>query len=93
MDRREFITDAVSTMAGFRLVSSLVTHGQMAAAPNWYREVTRKIHFDMHTPGHVENVGGDFDPQTFARAVKETGAEAVSYFSRCTYGGHTTQRA
>jgi len=86
MDRREFITDAVSTMAGLRLVSSLVTHGQMAAVPNWYREVTRKIHFDMHTPGQVENVGGDFDPQTFARAVKETGAEAVSYFSRCTYG-------
>jgi hypothetical protein len=86
MDRREFIRDTVSTMAVFRLASSLVSHAEAAAAPNWYREVTRKIHFDMHTPGDVENVGRDFDPQAFAQAVKETGAEAVSYFSCCTYG-------
>jgi hypothetical protein len=46
----------------------------------------RKIHFDMHTPAQVENVGRDFDPQAFAIALKAAGAEAVSFFSHCTYG-------
>ena len=53
---------------------------------NWYRQVMRKIHFDMHTPENVENVGQNFDPQAFADAIKETGAEAVCYFARCAYG-------
>jgi len=85
MNRREFIRDTVGTMAAFGLGSSLESHAE-APAPNWYRDVTRKTHFDMHTPAQVENVGRDFDPQTFAQALKETGAEAVSYFSRRTYG-------
>ena len=85
MNRRKFIKHTVGTMAALRLRSSLVSHAEVETQ-NWYRDVTRKIHFDMHTPGQVENVGRDFDPQAFARAVKEAGAEAVSYFSRCAYG-------
>ncbi|MBT3375013.1 MAG: hypothetical protein HN742_23800 [Lentisphaerae bacterium] len=54
--------------------------------PNWYRDTTCKIHFDMHTPEHIHDVGRDFDPQAFARAVKATGAEAVCFFARCAYG-------
>lgn len=53
---------------------------------NWYRQIIRKIHFDMHTPGSVEAVGRDFDPIAFAHAIKEAGAEAVCFFARCGYG-------
>ncbi len=53
---------------------------------NWYKQVIRKIHFDMHTPESVENVGKDFDPQAFANAIKSAGASAVCYFARCAYG-------
>ena len=53
---------------------------------NWYSSTFNKIHFDMHTPESVQNVGRDFDPDAFARSVKEAGAEAVCFFSRCAYG-------
>ncbi|HGJ65951.1 TPA: hypothetical protein ENS27_11265, partial [bacterium] len=53
---------------------------------NWYSQTMRKIHFDMHTPENVENVGKDFDPQAFASAIKKTGAQAVCFFARCAYG-------
>ena len=53
---------------------------------NWYKQIMRKIHFDMHTPESVENVGKDFAPQFFADAIKETGAQAVCFFARCAYG-------
>jgi len=87
MNRREFMgnTVAVGATAALGLGSSVQSHAEVSA-PNWYRDVTRKIHFDMHTPAQIENVGRDFDPQAFARALKESGAEAVSYFSRCSHG-------
>ena len=53
---------------------------------NWYSRLFRKLHFDMHTPAEVEAVGRDFDPDAFADAIASSGAEAVCYFSRCTYG-------
>ena len=53
---------------------------------NWYGNVQCKIHFDMHTPDTVEHVGRDFDAGAFAAAMKDTGAEAVCFFARCTYG-------
>ena len=53
---------------------------------NWYGNVQCKIHFDMHTPDTVEHVGRDFDPESFAAAMAEIGAEAVCFFARCTYG-------
>ncbi|MBM3211136.1 hypothetical protein FJZ33_02885 [Candidatus Poribacteria bacterium] len=55
-------------------------------AENWYKSTIRKIHFDMHTPESVENVGEDFDPQAFAKSVKDAGAEAICFFARCAYG-------
>lgn len=53
---------------------------------NWYKQTIRKIHFDMHTPESVENVGLNFNPKAFANDLKKTGAEAVCYFARCAYG-------
>ena len=53
---------------------------------NWYARTPCKIHFDMHTPESVHDVGRDFTPQTFAKAISETGADAVCFFARCAYG-------
>ena len=56
------------------------------ARTNWYDETLCKIHFDMHTPGTIQDVGSRFDPREFASAVKSSGAEAVCFFARCAYG-------
>ena len=53
---------------------------------NWYADTLCKVHFDMHTPGGVEDVGRDFCPEAFARALVDSGAEAVCFFARCAYG-------
>ena len=53
---------------------------------NWYTTTTCKIHFDMHTPESVAEVGRDFDPRAFATAVKDAGADAACFFARCAYG-------
>lgn len=53
---------------------------------NWYVGTLCKIHYDMHTPEKVEGVGSGFDPEAFAEAVQQAGAECVCFFSRCAYG-------
>jgi len=53
---------------------------------NWYRDALCKMHFDMHTPGDVENVARGFDGPAFARLLKDAGVEAVCFFSKCAYG-------
>lgn len=99
-DRRRFLKAALGEVGALKLADSAVllgagrrdpleTSGRSRAesdAPDWYSQVIRKIHFDMHTPGEIENVGRGFDPQGFARAIKEAGAGAVDFFSRDAYG-------
>ena len=53
---------------------------------NWYADTLCKVHYDMHTPATVLDVGRDFDAPAFARQLKEMGAEAVDFFARCAYG-------
>jgi hypothetical protein len=53
---------------------------------NWYRQCLRKIHFDMHTPGNVPDIGKYFDAGEFARQLKNAGFDAVSYFAKDGYG-------
>lgn len=52
----------------------------------WYNAAVRKIHFDMHTPASVEDVGRHFRPRRFAESLADTGYEAVCFFAKCTYG-------
>lgn len=99
-DRRRFLKAALGEVGALKLAGSpvfaragspypLPTEGRSNAESdeaNWYSQIVRKIHFDMHTPGEIENVGRDFDPRGFARAIKEAGAEAVDFFSRDAYG-------
>ncbi|MBN1511609.1 MAG: beta-galactosidase trimerization domain-containing protein [Phycisphaerae bacterium] len=53
---------------------------------NWYADHPCKIHFDMHTPEHIRDVGRDFDAARFAALIADTGANAVCFFARCAYG-------
>jgi hypothetical protein len=53
---------------------------------NWYASAFRKMHFDMHTPGNVTNVGVEFDAEAFARQLDEIGIEAICWFAKCGYG-------
>jgi hypothetical protein len=58
----------------------------MTDSTNWYADTLLKVHFDMHTPGHIENIGRDFEPGAFAATLKDIGAQAVCFFARCAYG-------
>lgn len=51
-----------------------------------YHEVVKKLHFDMHTPVNIENVGKNLDVDSYVAAIKASGAESVTLFARCAYG-------
>jgi len=53
---------------------------------NWYADVFRKMHFDMHTPGDVEEVAVDFDAEVLAERLARIGVEAICWFAKCGYG-------
>jgi len=53
---------------------------------NWYASVYNKIHFDMHAPAEVHNVGRDFDANEFVAMLVKAGVEAVCFFAKCGYG-------
>lgn len=56
------------------------------SSPDWYHQAWKKIHFDMHTPGNILNVGQDFDADEFAKEIKNSGFDAVCFFAKCGYG-------
>ncbi|ONI44423.1 hypothetical protein AN641_07135 [Candidatus Epulonipiscioides gigas] len=51
-----------------------------------YHQVIKKLHFDMHTPSHIKDVGKDLDINAYVEAIKLSGAESVTLFVRCAYG-------
>lgn len=53
---------------------------------NFYEAHPRKVHFDMHSPKRIQDIGKDFDAQTYAKEVKNSGADAVVVFAKCAYG-------
>jgi hypothetical protein len=93
MNRRHFLQASAAAAGGLALTGRPVRAALLPEEvgkpgvenANWYAQVARKIHFDMHTPGTVENVGRDFNPPAFARAIKEAKSQAVCYFARCAY--------
>lgn len=46
----------------------------------------RAIHLDFHTMPGVHDVGRDFNPDVFARTLKEAKIEYVTVFARCNLG-------
>ncbi len=53
---------------------------------NWYFDAFRKMHFDMHTPAEVTDVGLDFDADSLAQQLSDIGVEAICWFAKCGYG-------
>jgi hypothetical protein len=53
---------------------------------NWYDQVFRKMHFDLHTPGEVEGLGRDFDGARFAQQLRSAHVEAICFFAKSAYG-------
>jgi hypothetical protein len=53
---------------------------------SWYADAFRKMHFDMHTPGQVENVAVEFDAELLAERLDRIGVEAICWFAKCAYG-------
>ena len=46
----------------------------------------REWFMDFHTSEHIPGVGSRFDPEAFARALKESGADGCSAKARCHHG-------
>jgi hypothetical protein len=53
---------------------------------NWYSSAFRKMHFDMHTPGAVTDVGVDFNAEALAGQLEAIAVEAICWFAKCGYG-------
>ncbi len=51
-----------------------------------YPQTLKKLHFDMHTPQTVANVGGKLDIEKYVEAIKLSGTQSVTLFARCAYG-------
>lgn len=46
----------------------------------------RQIHMDFHTSPYIEDVGIDFDPETFANILLEAKVNSITCFARCHHG-------
>lgn len=46
----------------------------------------RQVHLDYHTSEHIEDVARDFDPDEFARTLKNAHVNSVTAFGRCHHG-------
>ncbi|MGF1633760.1 MAG: beta-galactosidase trimerization domain-containing protein [Phycisphaerae bacterium] len=46
----------------------------------------RQIHLDFHTSGHIPGVGADFDPERYARRLKDAHVDSITTFARCHHG-------
>ena len=53
-----------------------------------YHQVLKKLHFDMHTPKEILNVGEFLNIDEYINSIKISGAESVTLFARCGYA-HT----
>ena len=46
----------------------------------------RQIHLDFHTSEHIPEIGATFDPDAFAKTVKEACVSSMTVFARCHHG-------
>ena len=54
----------------------------MAKVPMGFRQ----IHLDFHTSPHIPNVANDFDPEKYARMMKNANVDSVTVFAKCHHG-------
>jgi hypothetical protein len=53
---------------------------------DWYKGISRKIHCDFHTGGFVKGIGKDFDPEVYAKTLKENGLNSITLFAKGHHG-------
>lgn len=53
---------------------------------DWYKSISRKIHCDFHTGGFVKGIGKNFDPDVYAKTLKENGLNAITLFAKGHHG-------
>jgi Hypothetical glycosyl hydrolase 6 len=53
---------------------------------DWYRGISRKIHCDFHTGGFVKGIGKNFDPEVYAKTLKENGLNSITLFAKGHHG-------
>ena len=46
----------------------------------------RQVHLDFHTSEHIPGVGSTFDPEAFAKTVKDACISSMTVFARCHHG-------
>ncbi len=46
----------------------------------------RQVHLDFHTSEYIPGVGSNFDPEAFAKTVKDASISSVTVFARCCHG-------
>ena len=46
----------------------------------------RQVHLDFHTSEYIPGVGSKFDPEAFAKTVKDASISSVTVFARCCHG-------
>lgn len=51
-----------------------------------YDNQNRQIHLDFHTSGLIADIAKDFDPQVFAKTLKDASVAKVCLFTRCHHG-------
>ncbi len=53
---------------------------------DWYKGISRKIHCDFHTGGFVKGIGKNFDPEVYAKTLKESGLNSITLFAKGHHG-------
>jgi hypothetical protein len=46
----------------------------------------RQVHLDFHTSPLIPGVGADFEPDTFARTLREAHIDSITCFAVCHHG-------
>jgi len=65
-----------------RIVGKIHGDSPMARTPMGFRQ----IHLDFHTSPHILDVAKDFDPQKFARTMKDANVDSVTVFAKGHHG-------
>ena len=53
---------------------------------DWYKGISRKIHCDFHTGGFVKGIGKNFDPEVYAKTLKDNGLNSITLFAKGHHG-------
>ncbi len=53
---------------------------------DWYKGISRKIHCDFHTAGFIKDIGKNFDPETYAKTLKDNGLNSITLFAKGHHG-------